>query len=166
MNRKQNQQYTMKNLKILTAAFLLLLANRVSTFAQSETTMQDILETVNDKVSELEDEKNQEIVNITLDLLVNQGTKSVIRYLDPAFDYTVSAFGDRRIAGLKLSVYKRVKDDWEFYNDATGANPQLGITPADFEQYRFMITIDSFKDANTTGHFALLIYHKNPEKKK
>jgi hypothetical protein len=155
----------MKNLKILTATFILLLTNRVSTFAQSETTMQDILETVGDKVSELEDEKNQEIVNITLDLLVNQGTKSVIRYLDPTFEYMVSAFGDRRISSLKLNVYKRVKDDWEFYNDATGANPQLGISPSDFEQYRLMITIDSFKGANTTGHFALLIYHKNPEKK-
>jgi hypothetical protein len=128
--------------------------------------MQDILETVNTKVTELEDEKDQEIVNITIDLLVGQGTKAVIRYLDPTFDYMVTAFGDRRISKLKMTAYKKVKDDWEDVNDASGVNPQLNLTPSDFDQYRFTVTVQEFKENNTTGHFALLIYHRNPEKKK
>jgi len=156
----------MKNLLVISIILVGLLAGGKNSFSQSETTMQDIMESVNTKVTELEDEKDQEIVNITLDLLVNTGTKAVIRYLDPTFDYIVTAFGDRRISSLKLTAYKKVRDDWEFVNDAAGANPQMSLTPSDFEQYRFTVTVDSFKENNTTGHFALLIYHRNPEKKK
>ena len=155
----------MKNI-ILIALTLLLLVWQKPSFGQSETTMQDIMETLSSKVTELEDEKDQEIVNITVDLLVNQGTKSIIRYLDPTFDYMVTAFGDRRISKLKITAYKKIRDDWENVNDATGANPQLNITPSDFDQYRFTVTVEEFKENNTTGHFALLIYHRNPEKKK
>lgn len=151
---------------VLTALSLFLFLFQNPVLGQSETTVQDIMETVSTKVSELEDEKDQEIVNITVDLLVSQGTKSVIRYLDPTFDYMVIAFGDRRIAKLKLTAYKKVRDDWESVNDATGENPQINITPTDFDQYRFTVTVDEFKPANQTGHFALLIYHRNPEKKK
>lgn len=156
----------MRNFIVLSAVFVCFLGYARFSYGQSETTMQDILETVNGKITELEDEKDQEIVNITLDLLVDQGTKSVIRYLDPAFNYMVIAFGDRRISKLKLTIYKKVIDDWVYVNDATGANPQMNVTPSDFDQFRFTVTVDEFKENNTTGHFALLIYHRNPEKKK
>jgi hypothetical protein len=44
--------------------------------------MQDILETVVKKIVELEDEKDQEIVNITADLLVRTtGKKQIYRHL-------------------------------------------------------------------------------------
>lgn len=149
--------------------FLLLFAfiGTKSAFAQSETTMQDILETVTNKVIELEDEKDQEIVNITVDLLVRTtGKKQVIRYLDPSFDYKVMVLGDRRISKLDLVVYKKIKKEWEYVSEATSSIPQIDITPFDFEQYEFTVSVNRFKGDNLTGHFALLIYHIDPTKKK
>jgi hypothetical protein len=126
--------------------------------------MQDILETVNTKVAELEDEKNQEVVNITIDLIVGQGKKSIYRYLDPSFGYTLTAIGDRRISKVKLSVYKKSKDEWEYVSEMSGSKPLIKIQPVDFEQYEITISVDDFKGSNTTGHFALILYHRNPEK--
>jgi hypothetical protein len=136
-------------------------------FSQSETTMQDILEKVTSKVTELEDEKDQEVVNITFDLLVRTtGKKQVTRYLDPSFDYTVMVLGDRRISKLNMLVYKKGKKDWAYVTEAAGSIPQIDITPSDFEQYEFTVNADRFKGENMTGHFALLIYHIDPTKKK
>lgn len=135
-------------------------------FSQSETTMQDILEKVTDRVVSLEEKKDQEIVNITIDLLVRTtGKKQVTRYLDPSFDYKVMLIGDRRISKLNLLVYKKTKEDWEYVTEATSSIPQIEITPSDFEQYEFTVGVDSFKGDNLTGHFALLIYHKDPTKR-
>jgi len=133
-------------------------------FPQSSTTMQDILETVTDRVIELEDVKNQEVVNITLDLLVNDGQKKIYRYLDPSFDYTLVAVGDRRINRLRISVYKKAKEDWEYVKEVSGSSPEIKIHPSDIDQYVFTVSVEAFKGKNTTGHFALLLYHRNPEK--
>ena len=136
-------------------------------FSQSETTMQDILEKVTNKVVELEDEKGQEVVNITLDLLVRTtGKKQVTRYLDPSFDYKVIVIGDRRISKLNMVVYKKSKKDWDYVTEASGSAPQIDLTPSDFEQYEFTVNVDQFKGDNMTGHFALFIYHIDPTKKK
>lgn len=154
---------------LFTAIFLFLFAFMCSesAFAQSETTMQDILETVSSKVIELEDEKDQEVVNITIDLLVRTtGKKQVTRYLDPSFDYKVMVIGDRRISKLNLLVYKKTKADWEYHTETAGKIPQIDITPTDFEQYEFTVNVEEFKGSNLTGHFALLIYHADPTKKK
>lgn len=154
---------------LLTVSFLFIFAFLGSklTYAQSETTMQDIMETVTNKVIELEDEKDQEIVNITIDLLVRTtGKKQVTRYLDPSFDYKVMVLGDRRISKLDLVVYKKTKKDWEYVTEATSSIPQIDITPSDFEQYEFTVSVNQFKGDNLTGHFALLIYHVDPTKKK
>lgn len=154
---------------IFTVLFLFLFAfiGSKSAFAQSETTMQDILETVSSKVIELEDEKDQEIVNVTIDLLVRTtGKKQVTRYLDPSFDYKVMVIGDRRISKLDLVVYKKTKKDWDYVTEATSSIPQIDITPSDFEQYEFTVSVNQFKGDNLTGHFALLIYHIDPTKKK
>lgn len=155
---------------ILFAAFILcslVFLNRQS-FSQSSTTMQDILETVSAKVSELEDQRNQEIVNMTFDLLVNTGKKTVWRYLDPSFDYDVMVIGDRRVEKLKITVYKKdnASSDWKFVDEYTDDKPVLRIDPQEFEQYEFTVTVDKFKSGNTTGHFALLLYHQNPERGK
>ena len=134
-------------------------------FSQSETTMQDILETVTDKIVQLEEEKKQEVVNITIDLLVRTtGKKQVTRYLDPSFDYKVLVIGDRRISKLDLVVYKKGTKDWDYVTEATSSAPQVDITPTDFEQYEFTVNVNQFKGDNQTGHFALLIYHKDPTK--
>lgn len=135
-------------------------------FAQTSTTMQDIIETVTTKVVDLEEEKNQEIVNITVDLLVNDGKKTVWRFLDPAFSYDLFVIGDRRISKLKITVYKQGKSDWEFVDEISGSSPKLKIYPSEFEQYEFTISVEDFKSGNNTGHFALVLYHDNPEKKK
>ncbi len=137
-------------------------------YSQSATTMQDILETVSAKVVELEDQRNQEIVNMTFDLLVNTGKKTLWRYLDPAFDYDVMVLGDRRIEKLKVTVYKKnaSTNEWEFVDEFSDEKPLIRIDPQDFEQYEFTVTVDKFKTGSTTGHFALLLYHQNPERGK
>lgn len=134
-------------------------------YAQSETTMQDILETVTGKITELEDEKDQEIVNVTVDLLGGSNIKTITRYLDPAFDYTVIAFGDRRISKLRLNVKKMNGEEWEYISEATGSMPDIKVTPPDYILYSFTINVEEFKPDKSTGHFAILIYHKNPLKK-
>jgi hypothetical protein len=137
-------------------------------YSQSATTMQDILETVTTKVTELEDQRNQEVVNMTFDLIVNTGKKTMWRYLDPAFDYDVMVIGDRRIEKLKVTVYKKnaKTEAWEFVDEYTDDKPVIRIDPQDFEQYEFTVSVDKFKTGNTTGHFALLLYHQNPERGK
>lgn len=138
------------------------------TYSQSATTMQDILETVSAKVIELEDQRNQEIVNMTFDLIVNTGKKTVWRYLDPAFDYDVMVLGDRRVEKLKITVYKKNSktNEWEFVDEYTDDKPVIRLDPQEFEQYEFTVNIDKFKTGSTTGHFALLLYHQNPERGK
>ncbi len=139
----------------------------IPAYSQSETTMQDILETVTDKIVQLEEEKKQEVVNITIDLLVRTtGKKQVTRYLDPSFDYKILVIGDRRISKLDLIVYKKGEKDWDYVTEATSSAPQVDITPTDFEQYEFTVNVNQFKGDNQTGHFALLIYHKDPTKNK
>ena len=137
-------------------------------FSQSATTMQDIMETVSAKVIELEDQRNQEIVNMTFDLLVNTGKKTIWRYLDPAFDYDVMVLGDRRVEKLKVTVYKKNSktNEWEFVDEYSDDKPVIRLDPQEFEQYEFTITVDKFKTGSTTGHFALLLYHQNPERGK
>ena len=137
-------------------------------FSQSATTMQDIMETVSAKVIELEDQRNQEIVNMTFDLLVNTGKKTIWRYLDPAFDYDVMVLGDRRVEKLKITVYKKNSktNEWEFVDEYSDDKPVIRLDPLEFEQYEFTVTVDKFKTGSTTGHFALLLYHQNPERGK
>ena len=137
-------------------------------FSQSATTMQDIIETVSAKVIELEDQRNQEIVNMTFDLLVNTGKKTIWRYLDPAFDYDVMVLGDRRVEKLKVTVYKKnsTTNEWEFVDEYSDDKPVIRLDPQEFEQYEFTVTVDKFKTGSTTGHFALLLYHQNPERGK
>jgi hypothetical protein len=128
--------------------------------------MQDIYETVNTKMIALEEDQDKEIVNMTFDLLVNQNSKSIYRFLDGAFSYDVTVLGDRRISRMKISVYKQGTDDWELVDQAEGSNPKIKIYPSGFEEYRFMVTVDQFKGSNNAGHFALILYHDNPEKKR
>lgn len=137
-------------------------------YSQSATTMQDILETVSAKVIELEDQRNQEIVNMTFDLIVNTGKKTVWRYLDPAFDYDVMVLGDRRVEKLKITVYKKNSktNEWEFVDEYTDDKPVIRLDPQEFEQYEFTVNVDKFKTGSTTGHFALILYHQNPERGK
>jgi hypothetical protein len=157
----------MKNLIITFAVFFLCIFSSSNiTFSQSETTMQDILEAVNTKVVQLEEDKGQEVVNITLDLLVNQGRKTVTRTLDPNYEYSVILIGDRRISKLKLSAYKLDKSARDPVNDAAGTNPMIKIQPDGYNIYEFIVTVDDFKGTNVAGHFALLIYHDDPLKKK
>lgn len=156
--------------QIITAALIVFsfIVIQNKSFSQSTTTMQDILETVTSKVAELEDQRNQEIVNMTFDLLVNTGKKTMWRYLDPAFDYDVMVLGDRRIESLKITVYRKdnASGEWKFVDEYSENKPVLRIDPQDFEQYEFTVTVDKFKTGSTTGHFALLLYHQNPERGK
>ena len=157
--------------KILLLIFALIFINLFpgltkTSFAQSTTTMQDIIESVNSKVSDLEDKQNQEVVNITMDLLVNNGEKNVYRFLDPAFKYDVLVIGDRRISKLKIKVYKQGKRDLEAVDEFSSAKPLLRIEPTEYAQYQFTVSADEFKTGENTGHFALLLYHKNPERDK
>ena len=156
----------MKKIYFAPLFFALILLYNSKLYAQSTTTMQDILETVTNKVVELEDDNNKEVVNMTFDLIVNEGKKTVWRNLDPSFTYDLMVIGDRRISKLKVTVYKQGASGWEYVSEFTGSTPKLKIYPTDFEQYEFTVTVEEFKTGKNTGHFALLLYHENPEKNK
>jgi hypothetical protein len=139
-----------------------------TSYSQSSTTMLDIMESANLKVVELEEQRNQEIVNMTFDLLVNTGKKTIWRYLDPSFDYDVFVMGDRRIKSLKLTVYKKESQtgDWKYVDEYSAEKPQIRLDPKDFEQYEFTVSVDEFRHGDATGHFAFILYHQNPERGK
>jgi len=149
--------------------FLLIFAVSIlisgSAFSQTNTTMQDIIETATGKIIDLEEDSNKEIVNITFDLLVNTGKKTVLRNLDPSFSYDLMVIGDRRISKLKVTVNKQGASGWEFVDEISGLTPKVKIYPSDFVQYEFTVTVDEFKTGKNVGHFALILYHENPEKK-
>lgn len=153
--------------KLLTSLALFLFAITSLGLSQySETTMQDIVQSVSDKVTYLEDNGNKEIVNITIDLLVGlKGEKKIYRYLDNSFDYTVLGIYDRRISGLKIEINKLSGKEWVPVKTIKGKNPTTNIYPVTREMYEFIISVDSFKGDNTAGHFAVFIYHDDPSKK-
>jgi len=148
-------------ISLFLAVFCIFSAN---VMPQSTTTMQDIFETVSNKIADLEETSNKEVVNVTFDLLVNQNSKSIYRFLDGAFTYDLLLIGDRRISSFKVSVYKQGTSDWELVDQASGLNTKLKLYPSGFEEYQFVVTVSDFKGSNNAGHFALILYHDNPEK--
>jgi len=156
----------MKKLIIL-FVFVVIFCGFNSSFAQlSETTMKDIIETVQDKAKSLENIEDMEIVNITIDLLVGtRGEKFIYRYLDNNFDYKILSIGDRRISKLNIDVRKKVGEKWIVVDKLTGENAQMDIYPDSRAFYEFTISIAEFKEDYTAGHFAIFIYHKDPLKK-
>ena len=128
--------------------------------AQSETTMQDIVEQVSNRTKELEKDNNLEIVNITIDLLVRDAGKSFIRYLDPDFEYTAIVIGDRRIDSLTLSVYRPGISDVEYVSESKGKFPLVHFSIIEPELFEFMVNVNRYSGCNETGHFAVIIYHK------
>lgn len=156
----------MKKPIFLFLLFVLFAGVRISYAQISETSMKDIIETVTDKIKNLEDVKDMEIVNTTIDLLVGTtGKKYVYRYLDNNFDYKVLAFGDRRIKSLNVEVSKKSGDNWIKVDRTTGENAELDLFPDSRAFYEFIISVDEFKGDNTAGHFAFFLYHTDPTKK-
>ena len=149
-------------------AVLFFTANAKYSFSQiSETSMKDIIETFSDKIKTLEDVKDMEIVNTTIDLLVNTtGEKYVYRYLDNSFYYNVIAFGDRRIKKINIDVRKKSAEKWIKVDNVSGENAELELFPDTRAFYEFTISVVEFNGENNAGHFALLIYHKDPLKNK
>jgi hypothetical protein len=158
----------MKFLPVFLLAVLSIIFVTPKANSQSSTTMQDIIEATTSKVVELEEQRNQEIVNLTFDLLVNQGKKTIWRFLDPSFDYDVLVMGDRRIKSLKITVNRKNSQtgEWAFVDEYSADKPQLRLDPQDFEQYEFTISVDEFQMGSSTGHFAFILYHQNPERGK
>jgi|GEM_PF-1088805 len=140
-----------------------LLIIQISAKSQSAVSVLDIMSSVSAKVTDLETKQNQEIVNVTIDLLANNGEKTIWRFLDPAFRYDALVLGDSRISKLRIKVYKKGKSsantDWEFVSELSGANPQLIIEPAEYKQYQFVISADEYKSGASTGHFGFILYH-------
>jgi len=136
-----------------------------SLFSQSATTMQDILSDVTVKVKDLEEIRYKEIVNITVDLLTGVNSKKIIRLLDPYFTYDIVAFGDRRINRLKLSVSRIDNTTGQTVpvNEYTAQSPEIRIKPSAYEEYEFMVSVDEYREGDRVGHFAVIIYHENPE---
>jgi len=157
----------MKKFIFLFALLVLLSSVRVSYSQISATSMKDIIESVSDKTKTLEDINDQEIVNITVDLLVGTtGQKFVYRYLDNNFDYKILAFGDRRIKSLNVEVRKKSGDNWIKVDRVKGQNAELDIFPDNRAFYEFTISVEDFNDDNSAGHFAFFLYHADPLKKK
>lgn len=148
-------------------AFAILIFAVNSSFAQySETTMEDIIKTVQDKTTSLETTEDMEVVNVTIDLLVGtRGEKYVYRYLDNNFDYKIYAVGDRRISKLNVEVRKKSEDgSWILVDKSSGENVQMDIFPDSRAFYEFTISAGEFVGENNAGHFTILIYHKDPTK--
>src|SRR5205085_7321362 len=124
----------MKKLILPFLALILLLFGSNAVFSQSATSMMDIISSVNTKVSDLEEKQNMEVVNITMDLLINNSEKTILRFLDPSFKYDAVAIGDRRISKLKIKIWKKGTTDWEFVDSLSAAKPQLRIEPDQFSQ--------------------------------
>ena len=140
--------------------FILSLISLKFCFGQSETSVQDIMENVSGRIKELEKDNNVEIVNVTIDLLVKDSRKSFIRYLDPDFEYTAIAIGDRRIDSLTLSVYRPGISDIEYVSESRGKFPLVHFTIIEPELFEFMVNVNRYSESNLTGHFAVIIYHK------
>jgi uncharacterized protein YxeA len=154
----------MKKIFLTVLAVMLITGPSKFSFAQSATSVLDMVESVNAKVSELEKNQNQEVVNVTIDLLANNGEKTIWRFLDPAFKYEALVLGDSRVSKLKIKVDKKGIKDWEPVDELSSAKPLLRIEPPEYGQYEFIVSASEFKPGNNTGHFALILYHKNPEK--
>jgi hypothetical protein len=156
----------MKNIILLFSLVIFLFFTRFSYAQISETSMKDITETVTDKIKTLEDIEDMEVVNITIDLLVGtSGEKYVYRYLDNSFDYKILVFGDRRINKMNVVVRKKNEDKWIMVDKATGKTALLDLYPDSRAFYEFTLSIAELNDDFTAGHFAVLIYHKDPLKK-
>ena len=157
----------MKKLILLFVFAIVLWGANISYAQLTETTMKDIIETVQDKAKSLENTEDMEIVNITMDLLVGaKGEKYVHRYLDNSFDYKIYAVGDRRISKLNVEVRKKGSDDkWILVDKASGDKINMDIYPDTRAFYEFTISVKEYVDDNSAGHFAILIYHIDPLKK-
>jgi hypothetical protein len=130
--------------------------------SQSETSVQDIFEKISEKRKVLEEENKQEIVNVTVDLLIKDAQKSFVRYLDPSFEYTIIAVGDRRIDKLTLTVYRPGIPDWQYITENSGKMPMVSISLVDSEPFEFAVNVNKYSAKNEAGHFAVIIYHRIP----
>jgi hypothetical protein len=154
--------FIMKKLSIFFIVLFILAAIRVIK-AQDETSMQDIQDKVSAYTKQLEQDKNYEIVNITMDLIVKDGTKSFTRYLDPSFDYIVTAFGDSRIDKLTLNVDNGTQSELNYNAESTAANASISIIkPNGSSEYEFTVKNTKYNGNNASGHFAVIIYHRIP----
>lgn len=130
--------------------------------SQDETSMKDIQNKVTAFTNQLEQDKSFEIVNVTMDLIVKDGSKSFTRYLDPTFDYTITAFGDSRIDRLTLNVNNGTSSDFEYNAESSAANPSISVKPTGYSQYEFTVNNAKYYQDKTSGHFAVIIYHRIP----
>jgi len=154
-------------MKKLLIPFLFVISFTGFSYAQSATTMQDIMDTVSHKVIQLEEMQNQEVVNVTFDLIVGQGSKTIRRFLDPSFAYNIMLIGDRRISKVKIAIQKKETGgmgDIVPVDSMSDARPVLRIEPQEVAEYTFNVSVSEFYSGNNTGRFALLLYHKNPER--
>ena len=134
-----------------------------NSYSQDDTSIQDILEKVNKKVILLEDDK-QEIVNLTIELLVGtKNSKAIYRKLDNTFTYTLIALTDKRIADMSITVYKKTEKDWEFVAETSGKNPTVTIIPTDYVLYEITFKAVEFSEGYRGGHFASFLYHIKPK---
>lgn len=151
----------MKKLIVFVLFILVFIPSKII-FSQSETSMQDIFEKISEKRKVLEEENKQEIVNVTIDLLIKDIQKSFVRYLDPSFDYTIIAIGDRRIDKLTLTVNRPGIPDWQYVTENSGTMPMVHISLVDSEPFEFAVNVNRYSAKNEAGHFAVIIYHRIP----
>lgn len=155
-----------KLLLFFVCAFLYSAAN--FSYAQiSTTSMQDIIDSVKERINQLENVQDMEVVNVTIDLIVGGGEKYVYRYLDNSFDYKALVIGDRRIGKMNLVVRKQNdKDEKRIMVDKVkGKNILLDIFPDSRAFYEFTLSVGEYNEDNNAGHFAFLLYHLDPLKK-
>ena len=152
----------MKTLNIYIIIALSLFATG-NIFSQGEISMQDIQNKVAAYTKQLEESDKFEVVNITIDLIVKDGTKTFSRTLDPLFEYYVVVLGDDKIHRLSLTVDNGKQTEYEYIPESTRANTSINIKPTEYADYDFTVSNAKYFQNYQSGHFAVIIYHQNQQ---
>ena len=130
--------------------------------ASKETSMKDIISTMNDYVEYLEDSLSQEIVHLQADIIGEDGV-TFTRTLYDGWSYGIAAFGDWRVKDLDIIVYKDVDGQWvEITKDnKTDNNPVVSVVPSSAAKYLIELKIYKFKDDYTAAHYGMIIFHED-----
>jgi hypothetical protein len=152
----------MKKLSLFSILLFILIIVRTCK-SQNDVSMKEIQDKVSAYTKQLEEDKNVEIVNITIDLIVKDATKTFSRDLDPSFDYYVTTFGDSRIDKLTLTVSDGNSTELNYLAESTAPNPSINIKPTGTSSYEFSVNVKKYSGDNLSGHFAVIIYHRIAE---
>ncbi len=144
---------------ILPLLLALLCSMRAIAKAPKNTAITPLMKKSLDFITQLEDEQEQEVVHVEYDIIRNK--KEVVRALDSKYTYGLIVHGDERISKLRLTVYKRMKDNtWKkVAHDDSGTDVAIiSFKPDENGTYKFEIKADFQRD-QSLAHYGFIIHH-------